>query len=134
MPSEMPAFEKSPPELVERFAAVLDRVATPGTQRRQMFGYPCAFVGGHMATGLFAGSWWVRLPEERLAAVLGSGEGRPFEPMPGRPMKGYAVLPEPAVADDSAIDAWVGQALAFTATLPPKAPKPPKVAKPFKRS
>lgn len=121
MPREIPAFEKSPPRLVERFAAVLDRVETPGTERRKMFGYPCAFVGGHMATGLFANSWWVRLPEDELNAVLASGEGRPFEPMPGRPMRGYAVLPEAVVADDDAIDGWASRALAFTATLPPKA-------------
>jgi hypothetical protein len=119
----MPPFEKSPPELVERFAAVLDRVAPPGTVRRPMFGYPCAFVGGNMATGLFAGSWWVRLPEDRLRAALASGEAQPFEPMPGRPMKGYAVLPPTVVADDGAIADWTGLALAHTATLPPKEPR-----------
>jgi hypothetical protein len=124
MAREMPAFTKSPPQLVARFAAVLDRVATPDTARRQMFGYPCAFVGGNMATGLFGDSWWVRLPEDRLAAVLASGEGRPFEPMAGRPMNGYAVLPSTVVDDDRAIEAWVERALAFTATLPAKPPKP----------
>ena len=123
MPREMPAFTKSPPELVARFGAVLDRVATPDTQRRPMFGYPCAFVGRNMATGLFDESWWVRLPEDRLAAVLASGEGRPFEAMPGRPMKGYVVLPDSVVADDAAIEAWVREALAHTASLPPKESK-----------
>ncbi len=123
MPREMPPFTKSPPELVERFGAVLDRVATPDTLRRPMFGYPCAFVGGNMATGLFAESWWVRLPEHRLTAVLSSGEGRPFEAMPGRPMKDYAVMADEIVRDDAALEAWVGEALAFTATLPAKIPK-----------
>jgi hypothetical protein len=117
---DRPRFEKSPPELVERFGAVLDRVGTPDVKRRPMFGYPCAWVGGNMATGLFASSWWVRLPPDRLASVLESGEGRTFEVMPGRPMKGYAALPDEAVADDARIDAWIGEALAYTATLPPK--------------
>lgn len=120
MPREMPTFEKSPPGLVGRFGAVVDRVATPETTRRPMFGYPCAWIGGNMATGLFAQSWWVRLPLGRLAEVPSSGEARPFEVMPGRGMKGYAMLPDEVVADDSQIDAWVGQALAYTATLPPK--------------
>jgi hypothetical protein len=120
MPREVPSFEKSPPELVDRFGSVLDRVETPDTVRRKMFGYPCAWIGGNMASGLFAGSWWVRLPPDQLAAVLASGEGRPFEVMPGRPMKGYAVLPDDVVADDGQIDAWVGRALAYTATLPAK--------------
>ncbi len=116
----MPPFTKSPPALIERFSAVLDRTATPAVDRRLMFGYPCAFVGGNMATGLFAGQWWVRVPADQLAEMLESGEGRPFEPMPGRPMRGYVVLAEEAVADDARIDAWVGRALAFSGTLPPK--------------
>lgn len=123
MAREMPAFTKSPPELVDRFTAVLDRVATPDTTRRPMFGYPCAWVGGNMATGLFADSWWVRLPPDRLEQVLASGEARPMEVMPGRGMKGYATMPEAVVADDAAVEAWVGEALAYTASLPPKEPK-----------
>jgi hypothetical protein len=35
-------------------------------------------------------------------------------------MRGYAVLPDAVMADDSELDAWVGRALAYTATLPPK--------------
>jgi hypothetical protein len=65
----------------------------------------------------------VRLPPDRLAAVLSSGEARTFEVMPGREMKGYVALPDEVVADDSQIDAWVGRALAYTATLPPKEKK-----------
>jgi hypothetical protein len=117
---DMPKFEKSSPELVARFGAVLDRVATPDTTRRQMFGYPCSWVGGNMASGLFAESWWVRLPPDRLAAVLASGEATTLEVMPGRQMNGYAVLPDEVVADDSRIEAWVSEALAYTATLPAK--------------
>jgi len=120
MAREMPKFEKSPPELVARFEAVLARVATPDTTRRPMFGYPCAWIGGNMATGLFARSWWVRLPPDELAAVLASGEARPMEVMPGRGMKGYAVMPDAVVADDAHVDDWVGRALAYTATMPPK--------------
>ena len=120
MPREMPKFEKSSPELVARFGSVLDRVATPDTTRRPMFGYPCAWIGGNMATGLFAQAWWVRLPPERLAAVLASGQGRTFEVMPGRAMQGYAALPDEDIADDARIEAWVSEALAYTATLPAK--------------
>lgn len=119
----MPKFEKSPPELVDRFGTVLDRVGTPDTTRKPMFGYPCAWVGGNMATGLFARSWWVRLPPDRLASVIASGEARTFEVMPGREMKGYAALRDDVAADDRQIDAWVGEALEYTATLPPKEPK-----------
>ncbi|HEY8239217.1 MAG TPA: TfoX/Sxy family protein [Candidatus Limnocylindrales bacterium] len=117
---DMPKFEKPAPELVARFEAVLKRVGTPETTRRPMFGHPCAWVGGNMASGLFAQTWWVRLPPDRLASVLASGKGRPFQVMPGRDMKGYVALPDEDVADDARIDAWVSEALDYTATLPPK--------------
>jgi len=57
MPREMPKFEKSAPELVARFSAVLDRNAAPDITRRQMFGYPCAWINGNMLSGLFAQDW-----------------------------------------------------------------------------
>jgi hypothetical protein len=119
----MPAFEKPPADLVARFEAVLARVATPETTRRPMFGHPCAWVGGNMATGLFASHWWVRLAPERLAEVLEAGEFTTFSVMPGRTMRGYAVMPPSIVADDAQVDAWVGEALAYTASMPPKEPK-----------
>ena len=58
-----------------------------------------------MATGLFAENWWVRLSPDRLEAVLGAGEATTFSVMPGREMKGYAVMPATDVADDARVDA-----------------------------
>ena len=120
---ETPKFEKPPAELVERFETVVGRVAGPEVTRRPMFGHPCAWVGGNMATGLFADSWWVRLSPERLEEVLGSGEATTFSVMPGREMKGYAVMSADRIADDAAVDAWVGEAIEYTGSMPPKQPK-----------
>jgi hypothetical protein len=117
---EKPRFEKPAPELVAQFEAAVARIARPDVTRRPMFGHPCAWIGGNMATGLFAQQWWVRLAPERLASVLASGEARPFEVMPGRAMKDYAVMPPTVVADARALDAWLREALDYTATLPPK--------------
>ena len=94
-----------------------------------MFGHPCAWVGGNMATGLVAQHWWVRLSPERLEQVLGSGQATTFSVMPGREMKGYAVMPQAVVDDDAQVDAWVTEALAYTATMPPKEPKTRVAAK-----
>jgi len=47
----MATLKKSPPELVERFAAALP--AHPDLVRKPMFGYPAAFVHGNMVCGLF---------------------------------------------------------------------------------
>jgi hypothetical protein len=115
---EMPSFDKSPPALVERFGAVLGRF--PDVERRTMFGYPAAFVGGNLVTSLFHDHWVVRLPDadrERLLAMDGSG---PFEPMPGRPMKGFAVVPPSVVADDAALDPWLERAIAHGRSMPAK--------------
>jgi TfoX/Sxy family transcriptional regulator of competence genes len=109
---------KSPPELTERFAAVASR--HPAGQRRTMFGYPALFVGGNLATGLFADTWMVRLAPADLEALLAMPGSAPFTPMPGRTMRGYATLPAGVVSDDAALDAWLERALAFAASLPAK--------------
>ena len=113
----MPKMSKSPAELVDRFAAVLD--GYPDATRKQMFGYPAAFVGGNMATGLFADTWVVRLPRDEIEPALAAG-ATAFEPMPGRPMTGFVVVPAADVADDAAIRSWVERGLAHAASLPAK--------------
>ena len=114
---EMPSFAKSPAELVARFVEVLDR--HPEAERRQMFGYPAAFVGGNMATGLFADKWMVRLPEAEIPSAKARG-ATDFEPMPGRPMKSFVAIPTADVGDDAAIKRWVERGLAHAASLPAK--------------
>lgn len=100
------------------------QAALPGggsAERRQMFGYPAAFVNGRMATGLHQEDLIVRLPEARRRALLKQPGARTFEPMPGRPMKEYVIVP-PAIVDDAAqLRAWMREAIAHTASLPPKA-------------
>jgi len=115
---EMPAFTKSPPELVERFSAAVER--HPEAQPRKMFGYPALFVGGNLTTGLFRDRWMIRLPDDDRAELLALPGAGPFEPMAGRPMKGYAVLPTDVVDDDAALDGWLERAIAFVRTLPAK--------------
>jgi TfoX/Sxy family transcriptional regulator of competence genes len=114
----MPSFEKSPPQLVARFDAAAAR--HPQAQRRQMFGYPALFVGGNLATGLFADTWMVRLAPDDLDALTAMPGAGPFAPMPGRTMRGYATLPPDVVADDAALDVWLARALAFAGSLPAK--------------
>ena len=86
----------------------------------KMLGQPAAFVGGHLTTGLFGGQRTVRLPESQRPQLLGDG-GRPFEPMPGRPMKEYVVLPDTLVDDPGTRAAWIDRAVAYVKGLPPKA-------------
>ena len=111
------AWQKSPPELVERFGRVMDRF--PEVERRQMFGYPAAFVGGNMVTGLHESNWVVRLPEDEMMNAIREGAS-PFEPMAGRPMKNFVAIPSDEVADEAAVERWVERAVAHGRTMPPK--------------
>jgi TfoX/Sxy family transcriptional regulator of competence genes len=111
------AWEKSPQELAERFGSILDRF--PDAERRKMFGYPAAFVGGNMVTGLHQRNWVVRLSGDEQARARDEG-AVVFEPMPGRPMKNFVALPSAIVSDDEAVATWVERAIAHGRTLPPK--------------
>ena len=84
-----------------------------------MFGYPCAFVGGNMACGLHQDDVVLRLGDD---GEKGLG-GKPFEPMAGRPMRGYFTAPPAVLADREALAGWVKRAIEHTATLPPKVKK-----------
>ncbi len=114
------AWTKAPAELVERFAATVAGIE--GLEQRLMFGYPAAFVGGNMVTGLHQESWIVRLDQEERSALASQG-GQPFEPMPGRPMREYLALPADVAADPETARPWVERAAAYGRTLPPKPPR-----------
>jgi hypothetical protein len=114
----------SPPELTDRFGMILERF--PELERRKMFGYPAAFVpAGHLVTGLHGSNWIVRLDEDDQAVLRDAG-GADFEPMPGRPMKGFLSMPNDIVDDDDRVGAWVARAAAHAGTLPPKKPRKAK--------
>ena len=117
-------WEKSPPELV----ALFDEVAptAPAMERRKMFGYPAAFVNGNMFAGLHGAKLVLRLPEAPLAEFLAQPGAAPFEPMPGRPMQGYAVAPPSLLADKPALSRWLESSFESAAKLPAKERKPKK--------
>ena len=110
-------FEKSPPWLVELFGEAL--ASTPG-ERRQMFGYPCGFLNGQLFCGLFASSMFVRLGEAERQELLAREGARVFDPMGGRPMREYVVLPPDVLDDAGALRSWLSRAAAYAAALPPK--------------
>ena len=116
-------WRKSPEELVERFGAAVAGIE--GLETRKMFGYPAGFIGGNMATGLHQESWIVRLPDEERHDRLDAGWSI-FEPMPGRPMRGYVTMPPDVRDDPDAARGWVERAAAHVRTMPPKVPKPRK--------
>jgi hypothetical protein len=116
-------IKPSPPALVELFHQLLP--ATGGEPRR-MFGCPCGFLGGNLFTGLFEDKLFVRLAEADRAALLTQEGAEPFDPMGGRPMREYVVVPGAWLegdADDE-LRAWMAKAAGYARTLPAKARRP----------
>jgi hypothetical protein len=72
-----------------------------------------------MFTGIFASGWFVRLPDDARDELAAAG-GAPFEPMAGRPMRGYLLLPPGMAADTEVAMPWVMRALEHAQQLPAK--------------
>jgi len=65
----------------------------PRVSARPMFGNVAGFVKGNMFTGLFGNDLFVRLSEADRSELLVEPGATVKEPMTGRPMKEYVVLP-----------------------------------------
>ncbi len=122
------AWRKAPADLVAAFDRVIP--VGRGIERRKMFGYPAAFLGGHLFAGLHQEDFILRLPAADRAELTATHGARPFEPMAGRVMRDYVALPSALVADGEALGPWIERAIAHAATLPAK---PVKVRKPAAR-
>jgi TfoX/Sxy family transcriptional regulator of competence genes len=121
--SAMPPIPKPDEQSKEWFRTVVPE--DPRVSVKPMFGNLSAFVNGNMFMGLFGPDLFVRLPDHDRSTVEKDG-GRPFEPMPGRPMTGYVILPDAWRKDAKKLGKWVGRSLDWASALPAKQPKPPK--------
>jgi TfoX/Sxy family transcriptional regulator of competence genes len=86
---------------------------------RKMFGGLAFLSRGHMVCGVVHEALMVRLGAEQADAALDQPHVRPMD-FTGRPMRGMVFVDPPALTSDAALAAWVGEALAFVAKLPPK--------------
>lgn len=110
-------WKKTPPQL----AATFDKAAPkdPRVVRKPMFGYPALFLNGNMFAGTFQDKIVARLPEADREKAIKNGV-KQFEPMPGRPMKEYIVIPATDVAEPAALASWIERARRHAETLPAK--------------
>ena len=92
----------------------------PNVTTRPMFGNLAGFVNGNMFCGLFGEDLFVRVSVDDQARVRKQG-GRAFEPMPGRAMTGYVVVPAGWQKKPDATRAWIVTALSWSRALPAKA-------------
>ena len=91
----------------------------PAVTTRPMFGNLAAFVNGNMFCGLFGEDLFVRVSDEEQTKIRKQG-GKPFEPMAGRAMTGYVVVPPGWQKKPDAARAWIITALAWSRALPAK--------------
>jgi len=114
-------WQPAPDTLIRQFERALQ--AVPAAQARKMFGYPAAFLNGHMLAGLFQDTMMLRLSPEDCTTFLRQPGAAPFEPMPGRQMREYVVVPAAMVSAPAALAKWLQRAVAYVNTLPPKVAK-----------
>jgi len=113
-------WKKAPPELVD---FITYRMKDVKSDYRKMFGYPAYFINGNMFVGVFADKLFLRLSDVDIAKITElCKDVSPFEPMKGRPMKGYVFLPK-SVYSDSIFDDWLKRSIKFVSSLPPKQKK-----------
>lgn len=115
------AWRKSPQALVDLFDQAVPRGRD--VERRRMFGYPAAFLNGHLFAGLHQEDFILRLPESARERAREDHGARPFEPMPGRRMREYVVLPEVLLRDRAILAAWLARSIRYVRSLPPKRPR-----------
>lgn len=105
----------------------------PAVTTRPMFGNLSGFVNGNMFAGVFGEDLFVRVSDEDQAKIRKQG-GKPFEPMAGRAMAGYVIVPAGWQKKADTSRAWIMAAMSWSRSLPPKAkgakPKAAAVAKP----
>src|SRR4051812_42938349 len=78
-------------KLITRFHALIQ--GFPGATQRITFGSPAYYINGQMFTARHGDSMILRLAPADLETFMKLDGAGPFEPMPGRPMKGWASVP-----------------------------------------
>ncbi|MGH2471469.1 MAG: TfoX/Sxy family protein [Candidatus Limnocylindria bacterium] len=101
----MAAFEKAKP-------------ADPTVASRPMFGYPALFLKGNLFAGTYQDKIVVRFGDDRT--IAGAKTAKTFEPMPGRAMKEYLVVPGAVMKSPRKLRAWIDHAHEYAKTLPVK--------------
>jgi len=118
----MKKWKPAPREAVVAFEGATSGL--PGAEPRKMFGYSCVFAKGNMFAGLHEAGLVLRLPDEQRTEFLRLKGAKQFEPMPGRVMREYVVVPKVLLNAPEQLRAWVEKSLDYVLSLPAKPKKP----------
>lgn len=111
-------WKKPSKKLIELFNDVVPEDGS--VDRKKMFGYTCAFKNGNMFMGLHQENMFLRLSNEDREIFLALDQASQFEPMPGRVMKEYVVIPFWILKDKEELKEWIRKSLVYASKLPPK--------------
>ncbi len=78
---------------IERFDALAEDFVARGAKRSQMFGMPVLKAGPRVFAGIFGDAMTFKLGPEDLSAARERAGVEPFEPMAGRAMKEWVLVP-----------------------------------------
>jgi TfoX/Sxy family transcriptional regulator of competence genes len=117
----MKKWKPAPAKAVAAFEAATPGLA--GVEPRKMFGYSCVFAKGNMFAGLHEAGMVLRLPEEQRVEFLRLKGAAQFEPMSGRVMREYVVVPRVLLNEPDQLREWVEKSLAYVLSLPAKEKK-----------
>ena len=106
-------------ELADRVRDALSEET--GVTERKMFGGLAFMIDGHMTCGIVGNDLMLRLGPEGAERALDRTFVRPMD-FTGRPMTGMIYV-EPKGVRGAALTAWLGEAVAFVRSLPPKEPR-----------
>jgi len=85
-------WKKAPEELVTFLAQKMKNIKC---EYKKMFGYPAYFINGNMFAGIHGEKLLLRLSESDVKEILSAQLNVTcFEPVQGKPMTGYVVLPK----------------------------------------
>ena len=99
--------------------------AGPTVKIRPMFGHRAAFVNGNLFASTFGTQVVVRLDTAARESVLKEEGASIFEPVKGRKMREYVVLPDSWKKDSDRVRRLMTDSLRWASKLPPKAGRKP---------
>lgn len=117
-------WEKASPELSDILAQAAEPFAL--VEKRKMFGGLSLFMNGHMFAAVHGKKIVLKLGEADRAKAQSQAGAAPFEPMPGRVMKEYVVVPKEVWSDPESLEQWLRRSIEFVGSLAPKEPKAKK--------
>jgi TfoX/Sxy family transcriptional regulator of competence genes len=114
----MMKLKKAPIELVN---FLVEKTKNVQCQYRKMFGYPAYFINGNMFAGIHGDCLFIRLSKSDIERIRSEhGDVSLFEPVHGKIMSDYVVLPRSVYGDGKLFGEWMKKSIDHASSLPPK--------------